>query len=683
MVRTSDMPAPADERDRLSGRVRGLANRLAVVRPVGAGGLGAVYEVQHRFTRHRRALKVLHARLRGNTDVVERFLKEASAAGRIKNPHIVETFDAGLLDDGSPYLVMEYLEGRSLRDVLRAHCTLDARLACTLLVQICGAVQAAHDAGIIHRDLKPENLFVCERAGAPFAKVLDFGVSKFVATDGRLVETRSGITLGTPLYAAPEQLMDAKAADARSDVYSLGVVLFELLSGDVPFTAGSFAELAAKVLAGGAPPLTAKVPSALRAAVARSLERDPARRFQTARELAQALAPFVSTRGHDAADVIGDTLADTHVPRPALRPLPRTRWLAAAAAAIALLAGTGAAVWGARQPALRSSSPQPRAARTVEPQALAHYQRGRHFWNKRTADGLTRAAAAFQQALDLDPGYALAWVGLADTYALTEQYAGVPSEENCPRAKAAIARALELDPSLASAHATRGLLLGHCDWSWGEAERELLAAIALDPGYASAHHWYALHLTYRGQFDRGLEEARTAHRLDPLSVIAQNSAALVAGSARRWDDALAQSERLIALEPDFAMAYKWKGRALRARGSFAEARAAFEKAFELSGGKAFELMGELGATAALANDAPGARAWAARIEQTLPQNPAGALHLAMISASLGDTEAAIGWLEKAFEAHSWFLVLLRTESLFDPLRADPRFVAMERRVFAP
>ena len=726
--------------------------------------------------------------------------------------------------------------------------------------------QAAHQADIVHRDLKPENLFLTLRDGVGFAKVLDFGVSRFTAEDGGLRQTRSGITMGTPLYMAPEQLKGAKHADARSDVYSLGVILYEMVSGHVPFAADSFAELAVQVLSAEAPALDASgggLPPALGAVVARALDKDPARRFQTAAELGAALAPFakpeglaallgdevpepeptgdtlvrypaaastpaqsepratpepegearsfslparldvgrmplppqlrdslrkvaqgpaVKSRGGKRAaaggalvvlvvaalgawllepaarpveaavtsiavlpfenatddpesEYLGDGLTESVIYQlsraPSLRVMPRgsvyrakagggtPAQMAARLGVEVMLTGeltarqvvraelidvrSGALLWGHRwdraqtdlivlqrelaegvQGALSrgdagapliSLSQQPR-----DPEAFRLYLKGRYYWNKRTADGLTKGAALFKQALDVDPGFAPAWVGLGDSLALMDQYAGVPSKENCPTARAAITRALELDPSLATAHASSALLLGHCDWDWKAAEAEFLRAIELDPNYVTAHHWFALHLAYRGLSARGLAEARTAQRLDPLSLVANNAASVVNGYAGDWAAVLQQSDRLITMDAAFPIAHMWRGRALRAKGDAAGARAEFLEAFALSDQKSLELMGELGATAALSHDEAEARRWQDRLEQALPTHPSGAMQLAMISASLGHVDEALGWLEKAFESRSWFLVQLRVEPLFAPLRDDPRFQEMIRRV---
>jgi serine/threonine-protein kinase len=227
-----------------------LAGKFRVLRCLGVGGMGAVYEIEHELTKHHRALKMLHPEMAAMPGIVERFLREASAAGRVGNPHIVETFDAGTLENGAPYLVMEYLRGEPLSSRI-ARGALPVLEAVDLIGQACDGIQAAHEVGIVHRDLKPDNLFITEVDARPFVKILDFGISKFdPAKTGGLALTKEGSALGTPYYMSPEQIRGSEGIDARTDVYALGVILYECVAGVRPFEADMLTQLAILIHAG-------------------------------------------------------------------------------------------------------------------------------------------------------------------------------------------------------------------------------------------------------------------------------------------------------------------------------------------------------------------------------------------------------------------------------------------------
>jgi len=255
--------------------------------------MGAVFEVEHVITRHRRALKLLHRQMADVPGVVERFLREASAAGRIGNPHIVETFDAGRLESGEPYIVMELLRGKSLAEKLQESGPLDVATACEVLIQACDGVGAAHAAGIIHRDLKPDNLFLVG-PDCSYVKILDFGISKFdSAITGVEGFTIEGSPLGTPFYMSPEQVRGQKTVDVGTDVYALGVVLYECLTNQRPYDADTLPHLIYLISQGQytlPSLLRPSLPRALDAIVSKALALVPAERYASAQELALALA---------------------------------------------------------------------------------------------------------------------------------------------------------------------------------------------------------------------------------------------------------------------------------------------------------------------------------------------------------------------------------------------------------
>ena len=381
-----------------------VANRLRIVRVIGVGGMGTVYEVEHELTRHHRALKVLHARAARQPSVVERFVREASAAARVANAHVAETFDAGRLDTGEPYLLMELIDGETLEQRLHRTGTIEVGELADLVHQACEGVHSAHQAGIVHRDLKPENLIVTVRDGAPFLKVLDFGISKFDSErTGALGITTEGSVMGTPYYMSPEQVLASPSLDARTDVYSLGVILYECACGQRPYEAQSVEHLAVLIHQGKATPLDLRqpgLPGAFCAAVHRAMAVDRDARFSSARELAEAIAPLrapaaaarVSSWSGPPVRVVirpssappnGDSarphapavttssgtatgLADTKATDPPARRARRASgwWWVAAAGALAAAAGTGTIV-------LSHSTPSPAASAALpgEPQA--------------------------------------------------------------------------------------------------------------------------------------------------------------------------------------------------------------------------------------------------------------------------------------------------------------------------
>ena len=273
-----------------------VAGKYRVERFLGAGGMGVVVLAEQIHLKRRVALKLL--RPSASAESVTRFLREAQATATLKSEHIVRVIDVCETATGQLCLVMEYLDGHDLRRSLEAGERLDARTAAVYLRQVCDAIAEAHAAGIVHRDIKPENLFLTiGRDGAPLVKVLDFGISKRMPTDGGQPSslTTTHDALGTPSYMSPEQVRNAARVDARTDVWALGVVLYELVAGAPPFAAISASAMSAAIVADAPLPLRVRCPElapAFERIVMRCLEKDPDRRFASASELALALEPF-------------------------------------------------------------------------------------------------------------------------------------------------------------------------------------------------------------------------------------------------------------------------------------------------------------------------------------------------------------------------------------------------------
>jgi eukaryotic-like serine/threonine-protein kinase len=311
-----------------------VGGKFQIERVLGAGGMGVVAVAMHLQLDQRVALKVLHAEAAANPETVQRFLREARAAAKLKSEHICKVTDVGQLETGAPYIVMELLEGGDLASVL-ARGPMAPQLAIDTVVQACVGLAEAHSYGIVHRDLKPANLFVTRRLdGTALVKILDFGIAKTQAGAASGL-TQTSMVMGTPGYMAPEQLRSTKDADARADVWALGVILYQALSGRLPFPANSITEFAVKTAM--EPPDPIDLEPGLRAIVMRCLEKDPAARFPDVASLAQALAPYggLAARANAqlAATLLGPQLGHAATVMTGAQQVPTTLQVASGVAA--------------------------------------------------------------------------------------------------------------------------------------------------------------------------------------------------------------------------------------------------------------------------------------------------------------------------------------------------------------
>jgi len=284
----SSSPAPSSVSP---GHVFG---KYVIKRLMAEGGMATVYEANHAKLGHRVAIKLLARHLMAKPDVVERFEREARAAARIDSPYVVRVIDVDVADDKRPYIVMEYLEGRDLETELRAREQLPIGDAVAYLIEASAAVAVAHKAGVIHRDLKPANIFLAQEGPRRIVKVLDFGISK-VSSANEVSSTSTQTMLGTPLYMSPEQVRSARDVDGRADIWSLGVVLYEALTGQLPFLREDASGVIAAIIADPITPvsqLRPDVPPELAAVVMKALEKDRNARYRLVDEFAAALSPF-------------------------------------------------------------------------------------------------------------------------------------------------------------------------------------------------------------------------------------------------------------------------------------------------------------------------------------------------------------------------------------------------------
>ena len=326
-----------------------IAGKYAIVKVIGEGGMGVVFEATHLKLRQRVAVKMLLPEMLAHDIIVTRFEREARASGQLRNRHAVRVMDVDVTADGLPYMVMEFLEGHDLQVELDRRGRLPYPEAVDIVLQACSAMIAAHQIGIVHRDLKPANLFLAQEGDAHEArtvKVLDFGISK-VQADGDAKLTVADSVIGTAMYMSPEQIRSSENVDARSDIWSLGIILFELLAGRPPWI-GTPTQLAAAVVSEDAPDVrthASDVPAEIATIIATALRRDPSRRFGDVKQLALSLAPFAPASG--AGRMLAESLlhaSSGKFPRVSIRPAPleQSRTIVqAAAVSESRMGGTG------------------------------------------------------------------------------------------------------------------------------------------------------------------------------------------------------------------------------------------------------------------------------------------------------------------------------------------------------
>jgi len=291
-----------------------VGNKYRIGRLIGDGGMGAVYEARHEVLGAPVALKFLHGELARRPGLASRFLQEAKVSASIQSPHVTRVTDVDTTADGSPYMVMELLNGEALQQLLDRRRKLPIEQAVDFALQIGSGLEAAHALGVVHRDLKPDNVFITPAPGGPLLKLLDFGIAKLrESSEYKKGLTRPGAIMGTPEYMAPEQLYAADRVDHRADLYSLGAILYEMLTGERPANGDDAQQIIGQVIAGKVKPIREHdpaLPEGLAQVVHRALEPDKSRRFASAAEMRQALAPFAGQLGYAARLAAGAMVSE-------------------------------------------------------------------------------------------------------------------------------------------------------------------------------------------------------------------------------------------------------------------------------------------------------------------------------------------------------------------------------------
>ena len=723
-----------------------LAGRYALAHELGSGGMATVYLADD--LKHHRpvAVKVLRPEL-ASVLGPERFLREVEIAARLNHPHILALYDSGEAD-GFLFYVMPYVKGESLRHRLEREQQLPIDEALGITRQIASALDHAHAQDVIHRDVKPENILLYEGE----AMVADFGIALASAAAGERL-TQTGLVVGTPEYMSPEQSLGERALDARSDVYSLACVLYEILAGEPPYTGRTAQAVIAKRLTDPVPAvrrLRTTVPAAVEQALMKALAKTPADRFASTGAFAEALTapapvrsppsvavlPFLNLsvdpeNEYFADGITEDVIAQLSKVR-ALRVISRTsvmafkqrshslREIAAKLEVATLLEGSVRRVgdrvrivaqlidaasdqhlWAEtydRQltdifaiqadvalhiaAALKAElSPAEKTRIHKEPtgdlQAYQLYLQGRHWLIRYTQEGMRKAIEYFEQAIDRDPSYALAYVGAALAYVELGEGGALQPDEAYARANQAVATALELDAELAEAHATLAYLKFVGDYDWARAEREFKRALELNPSSADTYDYYGRLLSSLERHDEALALLKRAQELDPLAHRLDLATELL--RAGRYDEALRSARLGSDLDSQYARGHATLGWAYLKKGRYDEGLAELEQAVTLAPGNT-NWLGQLGQAYGLAGELAKARDVLQQLEVLSRQRYVSPYHMAYVYAGLGEQDTAMDWLERAYVERAGAVYGIKGSFLFTSLRSHPRFTALLKKM---
>jgi serine/threonine-protein kinase len=773
-----------------AGLATALQDRYRLDRELGQGGMATVYLAQDLKHDRKVALKVLRPELAAAIGA-ERFLREITLTAQLNHPHILPLLDSGQAPDASGaclYYVMPYVEGESLRDRLNREKQLPLDDALRLTREVADGLGAAHSLGVVHRDIKPENILL----SGGHAVIADFGIARALKAAGGSRLTETGLVVGTPAYMSPEQAAGDTELDKRSDIYSLGCVLFEMLAGETPYTGPTPQAILAKKLTEPLPRVSVirqAVPAGVEAALARALARAPADRFSSTAQLTAALTPpFASaepmprsprrwafplvgafaaivlttlawlgwTRGGFGAaapigsiavlppqDLSGDStqqylalgIHDGLIGEldqvGSLRVISRTSMMSYAGtrkpvSQIARELGVDALVetsvrrsgdslhirvqllrarpveqnlWGrrydrniedilklygemaqdiARGARIRTTSDQEArlaSAPRVSPETYSLYVKGMYFLDKGTPEGASRGIGFLRQAIEHDPGDALAWAGLAVGY-ITAAHGPAPPTDALPLARAAAERALKLDSTLAETMASLAFIKGYYDWDWEASDQLFRKAIALNPNSSLAHYWYSWQLALFGRMEEAIAEHRLAQAVDPLNPLNTAWLGWLLFWQGKYDEAMDEAQRALALDPAFPVSYFVMAEVYLARGNNEKAIASARRAATADP----EWKWVLGKIAALAGHEAEAREVLAQLHAQ-PLTPWVAWSLAVVNAALGDRDEAFRWLNYE-HPHAW-VPWVRFDHAFKSLWGDPRMGPLLKKMNLP
>jgi serine/threonine protein kinase/Tfp pilus assembly protein PilF len=737
-----------------------IVSHYQILEKLGEGGMGVVYKAEDTKLKRTVALKFLPPELTRDPEAKERFIREAQAASALQHHHICTIHDIDETPDGQLFIVMDCYAGETLKQKI-SRGPLEIGEAIDLALQIANGLERAHEEGIIHRDIKPANTIVTDRGEV---KILDFGLAKLA---GQAQLTKDNSTLGTVAYMSPEQL-GGKEVDQRTDIWSLGVVLYEMIMCQLPFK-GDYEQAVVYMILNEEPEPLSKlrpdVPLELERIVGKALAKSENERYNNIEALlgdlnalkrllksnipiekasdevlkpSIAVLPFRDMSSQKDQDYfcegIAEELINALVKLDGLRVAARTsafqfknsdhdiKKIGSRLDVKTVLEGSvrkagdqlritaqlinvadGFHLWSEKYDrkledifAIQDEISlaivdklkvkllgQERTAlfrrHTVDQEAHNLYLKGLYFWNRRLEGGMRKAMEFFQQAIDKDPDYVLAHVGIADVYNITGFFGFLSPAEAFPKAKAAADKAMAIDNSLGEAYTSLAWATFCYDWDWSSAEKLYMKAIELNPQYATAHEWYAIYLWAMGRFDEAITEAETARELDPLSLIINTIVGIAYYFARRYEESIANHKKALEMDPNFLLANTYIVLPYMECGKYDDAITIMQKTESLAAEHTYTL-GYFGGAYGQAGCKDDASRILVRLDELTESRYVSTLHRGILLAGMGKYEEALDDMEKSIADRCPVNIFSKTAPYFDCLRSNKRFQSLLKKI---
>lgn len=727
-----------------------------ILEKLGEGGMGVVYKAEDTKLHRTVALKFLPTELTRDEEAKQRFIHEAQAASSLDHNNICAIHEVDETNEGQLFICMNYYDGETLKKKIeKGPLKLDE--AIDIGIQTASGLTKAHEKGIVHRDIKPANVIITKDG---VAKILDFGLAKL---GGRTILTKSGTTLGTVAYMSPEQAR-GEEVDHRTDLWSLGVLLYETLTGQLPFKSEYEQAVVYGILNEEPKPmieLRPEIPPELEQIVKRVLVKSPNFRSQNTGDILNdlkklessisrgqlssakpqpsiAVLPFANLSADVEQEYFCDGLAEeiinvlTHIE--GLRVVARTsafafkgkhediREIGRKLSVEAVLEGSvrksgnrlritaqlvkvadGYHLWSEKfdrnmedifaiqdeislaivknlkVKLLEGERVKLVKHRTSDPNAYNLYLKGRFFFNQRKEAGIKKSIECYSESIKIDPEFALAYTGLAESYVFLGDWRVLPLDTAYNEARKAAMTALQIDDTLSEVHVSLAEIKLFCDWDWAAAEQEFKRALAVNPACAEAHHMYAHYLELMGQFDDALIEMNRAIELEPVSPSLNSCAVQILFYARRYEEAIKQCNAALEIAPHFFGLYGWLGIAYVQKGMLDLGVEALNEGLRhLPADPRIQAL--LGYAYAASGREVGTKGCLEELSVLSDKKFVDPYFIAWTYAALGDAAAACTWLNKAYDEHSEWLPWLGVDPLLDNLRSDLRFKELLRKM---